>query len=240
MGDRSPILCLAVGVPMIVTANTCCTRGAANGAVAEFVAAVIDDDDAVTWEYCPRHRRYSYCVSAEAVSALMLRSRLEQYRSKVLVPGLPLGVFPLRAEKLQTRLEGSTFGATLAGNRTLSVTVTQFACVLAFASTVWRMQGRTLDSIVILDTRTFSGAAKRQGIYVALSRLTTSTGLILLAPLDKPASYFHLKPDDPLRVYNTTCLKSSLERLEHLRLPPSPEDTSSAAADGAMSPGIVR
>lgn len=186
-GNMSPTLCCAVGVPLVGTWNVLPSHGAANGSVSEYVTAWLQPHAVATWGWCSQHSRFTYTVPASAVVAIVVRSRLPQFRERQLVHGLGPGEFLLEPQTVPVTLDAASLPQDAAlgvAGHTLRARFTQIPAVLGWATTLWRLQGRELDRLVVLDFATSRlGTSLRTGVYVALSRVRRLDAVTLLADL---------------------------------------------------------
>ena len=85
--------------------------------------------------------------------------------------------------------------------RELKVKIQQFPFVSATASTVYKVQGETLTSMVIVDWKAGrrGGVDKREQAYLMLSRVVKRTGLLILKPFTRELASWYKPPEHSLR-----------------------------------------
>jgi hypothetical protein len=111
----------------------------------------------------------------------------DQYNSADLFP-----IFPVRSYK--------TSQIQLPSERQIQLRITQLPFVSAIASTIYKVQGETLTSMVIADWKctVIRRANKPQQGYILLSRPTSRNGLIILRPLTKYLTQYFRPPQEAI------------------------------------------
>ena len=143
---------------------------------------------------CPEHRRL--CIDEESASFVNQAARLPDVvyvkllnDEETYLPDLPPGVVPVRPfeeKEVQIQLP----------NRKFKVSIKQIPLVPAFALTIDKCQGLTLEGLTLGPLRHSSRRSPRKTgtLYVALSRAKHFNSVYLLQPLTQAeADYF--KPD---------------------------------------------
>ena len=151
-GGLHGIVKLAIGARVMLTTNVDVSDGLVNGARGEVVHVVTNSDDEVT------------CVLVKFDNSTVGRKSIQtsQYRSTH-PHAVPLGKYEV------------VFFAK--GKRGSEITRLQFPLTLAWATTIHKVQGLTLDEIVV-DMR--GGRFSPGQAYVAFSRVKTLQGLHIL------------------------------------------------------------
>lgn len=121
---------------------------------------------------------------------------------------LPIGCFPITSISHSVKCK---LGAT---GSSFKVKVTQLPCVSALVLTGHKIQGRTLDAVILGALSRIHKSGRSGWIYVILSRVRTLNGLFLLTLLETdPKKY---PRTDVMTEMNRLHLieKSTLARLE--------------------------
>ncbi|OWY98769.1 hypothetical protein PHMEG_00030385 [Phytophthora megakarya] len=156
-GRMAPYLDLIVGMPIQVTQNIRAAKMVANGTV-EHLEKII------------YHRGTTF------------RSRSI---GKPILGCTNADLFPLFFDSEAFNTSNVALAGTVNGvPRSLSVKIQQFPLVCAVSSTVYKVQGETLDSMVVTEWRSSCRMAnKRQQPYLLVSRVTSRVAFVALSPL---------------------------------------------------------
>ena len=197
------ILYIYPGMPCRISANLCIPKGVANGAKGtvfhidwpEGVSFQIDSSDGC------------YIPSLEPLNVYV---NIDDAPDGPRFPGLPdhwpSTVVPIPQERKDAYHDEKR------------IAVKQFPIIPAFAGTCHGVQGLTCKSICVANPRPMSYKnPERTGLYVALSRVTTSKGLVLLEDLtSEDFNYFRpgvsvLEEDDRLQKLSDLTISSATE-----------------------------
>ena len=124
-----------------------------------------------------------HAVYASEVEALMFKHDTPAFKSSNFFPELPQGCFPVVAKTFSKKFN---FG----GDALVSATVTQFQITLACVLTGHKMQGRSVDSIILGDLVGADKYGATGWLYVVLSRVRTLSGLYTLQLLTEDLSKY--------------------------------------------------
>ena len=130
-----------------------------------------------------------------------MESTNERIADRVLVEGLAAGHFFVAPDSIRISLNAAAVGVESSSEAAMALRVVQVPAVVAYACTVHKLQGATLESLVTLPFTSCFGN-KRRTIYTALSRVTTEQQLIMMEPLPHGAAFFARDDTDPLEVFN--------------------------------------
>lgn len=211
---------LIIGSQIMVLQNQQTQSGIVNGMMAELVDVVLTSQATVRFE--PHLQSMGtgggvHTVDSVNVSALILRYSDIRWRNRNIFETLPPGCFPLTA--FTSYRSAKCYVNMHEKRQLLNVTMTQFPCSPAFAITGHKVQGQTLDQLIVGSWRPPPRGRDAAGrsrppiirsigadgyLYVLLSRVRTAANLFIINPL----------PLD-LRMYPTRV--SVLEELERLR-----------------------
>ena len=185
---------LIIGAQVMVLKNQQTQSGIVNGMMAELVDVVLLPTARVRFE---SHLSTAgtgggvHTVNYSDVSALILRYCDIKWRERNIFDSLPPGCFPLVCTKsiLSTKCWINMPG----GRQHLNVTQTQFPCSPAFAITGHKVQGQTLDQLIVGSWRPSTSKGKAPAVlsslgadgylYVLLSRVRSIANLYILNPL---------------------------------------------------------
>ena len=169
-----PLLEICVGMPVMVTFNVAVKLGIANGTLAHVVHIQYPAGTVFNKE---RLQTDSAVEVWRAVPELIVLEPM-LVKCPATFPGIPEGLFPLLPRK-------SAIAGKPSSKARFKTKVKQFPLTPAFALTVHKVQGLTLERVVLGDWRggrhnRFSGT----GLYVATSRVATREGLTTLFPME--------------------------------------------------------
>ena len=120
-----------------------------------------------------------HAVYASQVDTLVFKHSIKNFKTLDAFPELGPGRFPVEAKTTQKKFRVSKDNSTMVKAR-----VTQFPVGLACILTGHKMQGRSLDSIILGDLVGTHKYNSTGWLYVVLSRVRTLKGLFTLALLD--------------------------------------------------------
>jgi ATP-dependent exoDNAse (exonuclease V) alpha subunit len=204
-GHMSPTAYFYVGQRVMITENVATALGAANGAQGTIVAIKFNDDDTRPQKRVELVAGISPLVTVCDMLPEVVLVKLSNSSATPLcrLPSLPADVFPVFPSK-------STLSTTL-GSKTVSVKMTQFPLVPTSAITVHKVQGQSLDKIVVTKWRDpIMHNQYAMTAYVSLSRVRQLTGLYTTSKLTIDDVKFFVPP---ISVIN------ELERLDKLQPP---------------------
>ena len=168
-------LVCVLGASNLVTSNTNVSKGVANGTSSSLQDIILHDSAIIRIVHLSASTSV-HAVFAEDVKCLIMKHQLGEWKNRKLFESLPTGCFPIVPLK-------SSFKRSLEGIRR-TINVVQFPCVLSLILTGHKVQGQSLESIIL------GGLSKphkfgRQGwLYVVLSRVRTLAGLFTLVKLE--------------------------------------------------------
>lgn len=162
-----------LNTPYIVNVNEDVGSGIANGTRATLQDIILKDSAAI--RVTEIGGREVHTVYADDVLCLIFKHTIASWLGTTRFPTLPPGCFPI---------VGYTHSLTkLFRDNPGSAKITVFPCEFATIMTGHKMQGQTVDSIIL---GSFSDAHKNGNtgwLYVILSRVRSLSGLYLLTPL---------------------------------------------------------
>jgi hypothetical protein len=189
---------LFVGMPVQIPKNVCTEKGVANGVIGFVTGFQYTDNDSGE-EVVFRKSGDGLHIPSQDVEIVFVKIPDNKH---FFFDGLPAGVVPLVKKKDYVSFQRN--------NRRYSFSIEQFPIVPAFALTVFKTQGLTLNRMIIGSWGMAKKARRppKASAYVMLSRVCEMKSLILLEKLNfHDTGYF--KP--PLE------LVSEIERLEELQ-----------------------
>ena len=174
-----PMLKLYYGRPVMVNENIDVSNGIANGSMCKFVGVTLEDG--VTYEHLERIRIDGYYVWSACVSQVKsLKVQVIDGLSnsdEIKFADLKPGSKSVKAN-IPIPLDGTVTKTTIRKKRRCRFN--QFPLNCANARTIHKLQGRSLNAVVI-TTWDYTD----NWIYVALSRVRTLSGLFLRLPLQQ-------------------------------------------------------
>ena len=171
-GGLHGILNIAVGARVMLTTNVDVADGLVNGARGEIVYVVTSENNAVT----------TVLVKFDCEKVGQKAHQASRFR------GMYPNVVPLNKVEV-VFLAG--------GRRGAEITRSQFPLTLSWATTIHKVQGLTLDAIVVNMQGTRFNAGQ---IYVALSRVKSLSGLYIVNFNAKAIRKSHLVDDEMTRL----------------------------------------
>jgi hypothetical protein len=206
--NLSPTSYFYEGQRVMITENIATSLGAANGAQGTIVAIKHADDDS------RQQQRVQLIEGIAPVITMCDRLpetvlvELRNYNAAAPIcslSGLPPNVFPVLPIKktFTTKLDSSS--------KSLTVKLTQFPLVPTSAITVHKVQGQSLDHVIVTKWRDPKMVSQYpMTAYVTLSRVRTLAGLYITQPLTKADCAFFVPP---------RAVIDELERLDKLQPP---------------------
>ena len=192
-----PLLKLYIGRPLMLNDNINVPGGQANGSMCEFVNLTLRHGVSLTdLEIININGYYVRCADAEQVETLNLRLK----DSDDQIVGIKCNTFSARC-RFPLPIYGFVHKYTPRFYRAMKMTT--FPVNVANARTIHKLQGRTIENIVIS-----SWDYKGNWVYVALSRVTRLKGLFLRNPING-AKVKGMDPD--LRLFMEKMRKKRIE-----------------------------
>jgi hypothetical protein len=124
-----------------------------------------------------------HAVYASEVQALIFKHDTQAFKTSNFFPELPAGCFPVEPSTSRKKF---SFG----GGSTVTARVTQFNITLACVLTGHKMQGQSVDSVILGDLLGSHKYGATGWLYVVLSRVRTLGGLYTLQLLDEDVSKY--------------------------------------------------
>jgi hypothetical protein len=167
-----PFLDCIIGMPVMVTKNICKRNGIINGTIGTLL-------DIIFYPNTPFKTIKDQTTGLRLISLgqqpqmilLKLKTNL-----KFPFENLPPDVFPIFTHK--------EYGIKLKNSDTyLDFMMEQFPLVCAIASSVYKIQGDSLESFIVANWRSKTRADQKQQGYVIVSRALTRSSFVALEPL---------------------------------------------------------
>ena len=172
-----PLLKLYVGCPVMISENIDVVNSMANGSMCKFVGLELKDN--VTMGSINIDDYYVNCVEADDVEYMVLEL---QEHIKLNESGEFIKVKPRNTNQLVAEIPIPHAGAPqdhrTVRSKNTRIKFVQFPINISNARTVHKLQGRTIENLMIA-----SFDYRDNWIYVALSRVTTLKGLFLMKQL---------------------------------------------------------
>ena len=213
-GRLAPFLDLVPGMLVQVTQNVRPAKGVANGTMAVL--------DSVQF---PHHTTFElmqdsttgvqvYIPSKRPLFALL---RIERGDDSTAMPGVGgvTSLFPVFPDVEPYNVPVVSLTPARGGKkRPISLKIKQFPFVSAVGLTVYKVQGETLQSMMIVNWKTGhrNGVDKREQAYLMLSRVVKRTGLLILEPFTaqlaawSTPSHHSLQEEDRLLKRSMECV----------------------------------
>jgi len=229
-GRLAPYLDLIDGMPVQVTQNVGTAKGVANG--------TLGDLDSVHFASEPDFR-----LVRDGATGMIVRMaseppayallRLPRPRAVPLRPGLDAELFPVFfATEAYSKSKIPLPAAPSGQRRYLEVKPQQFPFVCAVGSTVYKVQGETLQSMVVVDwTSTNNIINKPQQSYLLVSRVTSRNAFLSLSPFTAKLAKWSKPPQNALDE------EKRLTDLSNLTLAAYPRFASTGFASTSTSSG---
>jgi len=197
-GRMAPYLDLIVGMPVQLTQNVRAEKMAANGTHGTLETIVFSPDTSfrVIYDRVANARVKIPSVPPFAVIVRIRRGSSAQSMKGCVDSDLFALFYDARPfNKCDIKLAPSR----LCNPRSLSVRIEQFPMVCAVASTVYKVQGETLNNMVVTEWRSQNRLTnKRQQPYLLVSRVTSRNAVRALAPLTSDIISWANPPKDAL------------------------------------------
>ncbi|OWY92907.1 hypothetical protein PHMEG_00037885, partial [Phytophthora megakarya] len=192
-GRMAPYLDLVPGMPIQVMQNVATAKGVANGtlgslAYVQFPRLVQDGSTSTVVQFPSQPPDYALI-------------RVPRPTTVAILPGLDAELFPV-FNATQAYAKTTIKLAPVPDGQPRSVTMRpqQFPFVCAVGSTVYKVQGETLQSMIVMDWKsTQSLVNKPQQTYLLVSRITTRKGLSALASMTEKLVEWSKPPEHALR-----------------------------------------
>jgi len=162
-----PLLDIFIGMPVTVTQNVNKTEGVVNGSVFLVKSINFADDTTFSRIYDPYYEAFLEIPSITPESLLLFSPTDSR---EVLL-------FPINSTKW-TKIS-------ISFDRFKEIKLKQFPCVSAIGSSVYKIQGDTLNSMIIDSWWSNTGADCPEQGYVYVSRVTSRYSLLILEELTK-------------------------------------------------------
>lgn len=202
-----PFLDVFTGMPVMVTQNICVPFGVANGTL-----GIVWGVDTTSFSRRLKGKNMEYRLPGGMPKVVFVKILgKEPNQINPILPELPGDVFPVLPFDISTKVRFCP------KDPPMTVSMKQFPLVPAFSLTAYKVQGLSLDGIVVGSMRIQGYVPPAMSFYVMLSRAKTIQNLFLLEPLDI-ATMKHYTPS-PLLLQEVKRLES-LERGSNKEEPP--------------------
>ena len=162
-----PLLDLVIGMPLSITHNVDKNANVVNGSVFFLLSVNFDESTSFTNVFDPYYET-TVKIPSSTPQSLLIKSMRDNtvYELKT-----------LKSKKWCT-IQISPF-------RRYSIKLTQFPCVCAIGSSIYKVQGDTLNSMVVDSWWSYTAADSPQQGYVIVSRVRTRYSMVTLQLLTK-------------------------------------------------------
>lgn len=202
------LLCIK-DAPYMMTKNQNVAKGVANGTIATLIDVGLNINAVVRIINLSGH--LVYAVYADEVRCLVFKHSLKTWKKDLSFPSLTQGCFPLVPMTKNTTVPLGN------GDETFSVKTTLFPCEIANILTGHKMQGQTVESIVLGNLSIKHKLGRTGWIYVVLSRVTSVAGLRLLTPLDNNPKKFKPRNEVTQEMKRLDCIEQlTMSRLNKI------------------------
>jgi hypothetical protein len=243
--DIAPaLLQLAVGAVVMLKKNLSVPLGLVNGAVGCVYGFMYDKDKAATSPIvysmsAAQLQKQSKSKSYQPqIPIVLVQFAADVYLGKSFHPSVP-GIVPICATP--SEISGVTDRLAKDGPETVGYTRFQLPLVLAWAVTIHKTQGRTVETLLLTPDECFA----RGMMYVAVSRVTSLKGLYLLSKLTKEMFLvrqgdLNLVTDEMNRLRGDELEKKTLEEARKLNkfvcpiIPAAPISSSSSSSSAML------
>jgi len=184
-GRMAPYLDLIIGMPIQVSQNVRAGKMVANGTLGRLEAIVYHPGTSFRLVH---DAAANMTVKVPNIPPPAVLVRIDRGASAISMPGPnDENIFQLFFDALAYNACDIVLPGSIAGvSRSLSLRLQQFPLVCAVSSTVYKVQGETLDDMVVTEWRSKSTAAnKREQPYLLVSRVTSREAFCTLQPLTK-------------------------------------------------------
>ena len=174
--------------PYMMRINQNVKKGVANGTTATLRDVILAENAEV--RITSVSNQHVFAVFADEVECLIFEHNLKGWKTdKTSFPSLPAGCFPLTHNTKTTTVPLGMY------DEKLTVKTTLFPCELATVLTGHKMQGQTLQSIVLGNLLGKHKYGSTGWIYVILSRVTTISGLHVMTRLEEEPKKYRSRKD---------------------------------------------
>jgi hypothetical protein len=209
-GRMAPYLDLIHGMPVQITQNVATAKGAANGTLGSLEAV-----------HFPPDTHFRLVCDGATNTVVQLPSRSPDYallrvpkrpHAAAIRPGLDPDLFPVfyateAYQKVTITLPKSPDGRA----RAITVKPQQLPFVCAVGSTVYKVQGETLQSMVVMDWKSKQRVVnKPQQTYLLVSRVTSRHALVALTPFTEELAAWSKPPAHALHEEERLCRLSDV------------------------------
>jgi hypothetical protein len=169
------------GMPIQVTQNVATVKGIANGTLGKLEYVHFTPD---TQFRLVRDGATAAMVQLPSKPPDYAVIRVPRPQATAIRPGVNRELFPVFcATQAYSKMTVKLVPAPNGQPRSITVRPQQFPFVCAVGSTVYKVQGETLQSMVVMDWKSNQAVVnKPQQTYLLVSRVTTRNGLIALKP----------------------------------------------------------
>ena len=174
IGFPGNLFCIT-GAPYLVSNNVDVANGVANGTLSWLYDVVIKPT-AVIRLVTVADDIQVHAVYANDVHCIVFKHKLEAWSTTASYPSLPAGCFPITPIS-------KTINLLDRGGRK-RVKLIQFPCVLSSVLTGHKVQGISVDSIMMGSVSSHHRNGATGWLYVVLARVRRLEGLFLLEPLE--------------------------------------------------------
>jgi hypothetical protein len=204
IGFPGNLFCIT-GAPYLVSNNVDVANGVANGTLSWLYDVVIEPTATIRLVTVADDIQV-HAVYANDVHCIVFKHKLEAWSATASFPSLPAGCFPITTISKTVNLIGRD------GRK--RVKITQFPCVLSSVLTGHKVQGISVDSIMIGSMSSHHRNGATGWLYVVLSRVRRLQGLFLLEPLESDPRKYKPRRDVMDEMTRFRCLQdSTLRRL---------------------------
>ncbi|KAH9085000.1 hypothetical protein LEN26_020735 [Aphanomyces euteiches] len=207
LGNMAPFIDLIPGMPVVFTQNVNPQQGIANGTFGTLHS--VQFDEATKFKLVQDSgSKLKVLVPSKPPEVVFVRVKRPKNFSQLPRDGLdgslPSDVYPVFVFKPAAATEVTLTPGPGGTKRTTRLRLNQFPFVNAIASTVYKVQGETMESLVVADWKA-KGSRYNKAVntcqqgYIAISRLTKRDGFSALQPLtDECIRYFRPSQDTML------------------------------------------
>jgi hypothetical protein len=200
-----------IGSRYIVGKNESVANGIANGTLATLQNVVLQEKAKIRRVRLENGNEV-HMVSAADVACLVFRHEIIGWSNSSVFQSLPVGCFPI--VPISATKE---FRVGPERNKACSVRISQFPCVSALVLTGHKIQGQTLDSILIGNITDRHKYGSTGWVYVALSRVRSSQGLYTLVELPRDPKKYKLRKHVVAEMNRLRKIEErTLQRLQHV------------------------
>ncbi|KAH9106593.1 hypothetical protein AeMF1_017846 [Aphanomyces euteiches] len=199
LGNMAPFIDFIPGMPVVFTQNVNPQQGIANGTFG--ILHSVQFDDTTKFKLVQDSgSKLKVLIPSKPPEVVFVRVNRPKHFGSVPRDGLdvslPPDVYPVFVYKPPALTEVALTPGPGGTKRSIKLRLNQFPFVNAIASTVYKIQGETMESLVVADRKAKSSRYNKavntcQQGYIAISRLTKRDGFSALQPLtDECIRYF--------------------------------------------------